>query len=63
MGGVIDWVALMRLGMERLRLCPDQFWALTPVELMLMAGVDPGGTPIMTRARLNALCAQFPDKK
>jgi len=58
---VIDWGNLMRIGLTHLRLLPDQFWSLTPVELMLMAGIEPGGTPTMTRARLDDLCAQFPD--
>ena len=35
-----DWPALMRLGLGQLRLAPDQFWALTPAELTLMAGLD-----------------------
>ena len=25
-----DWPALMRLGLNGLRLTPDRFWALTP---------------------------------
>ncbi len=58
---MIDWGQLMRIGLTHLRLLPDQFWALTPVELMLMAGINPGETPRMTRSKLDALCAQFPD--
>jgi uncharacterized phage protein (TIGR02216 family) len=58
---VIDWPGLLRLGLFQLRLLPDQFWTLTPVELMLMAGISPGNTPMMTRARLDTLCAAFPD--
>lgn len=58
---MIDWAGLMRLGLSQLRLAPDQFWGLTPVELMMMAGVSAGVTPTLTRARLDALCAQFPD--
>ncbi|MEM9851655.1 MAG: rcc01693 family protein [Pseudomonadota bacterium] len=63
MSGRIDWPGLMALGLGRLGLTPDQFWALTPVELMLMAGVRPGGDLAMTRARLDALAAEFPDKE
>ncbi|WGI20833.1 rcc01693 family protein [Amylibacter sp. IMCC11727] len=58
---MIDWIALMRIGMTHLRLQPHEFWALTPVELMVMAGMEPGATPTMTRASLDTLCAQFPD--
>lgn len=58
---MIDWAGLMRIGLTHLRLLPEQFWQLTPVELMLMAGMEPGATPTMTRTRLDALCAQFPD--
>jgi uncharacterized phage protein (TIGR02216 family) len=52
----------MRAGLLGLRLTPAEFWALSPVELMLMLGVDPGGAP-MGRARLMDLAAQFPDRK
>lgn len=58
---MIDWIALMRIGMTHLQLKPNDFWALTPVELIVMAGMEPGATPTMTRARLDALCAKFPD--
>lgn len=50
----------MRAGMGRLGLGPREFWALTPAELMLMLGLDGGAAPL-TRARLDALAAQFPD--
>jgi uncharacterized phage protein (TIGR02216 family) len=59
---MINWASLMRIGLTHLRLLPDQFWQLTPVELMLMAGLEPGTTPTMTRARLDDLCAQYPDR-
>lgn len=56
-----DWPALMRLGLGQLRLPPDQFWALTPAELALMAGLD--GRRIMDRAGLSELMAKYPDEK
>lgn len=56
-----DWPALMRLGLGQLRLTPDQFWALTPAELALMAGLD--GAQIMDRTGLAALMAIYPDKE
>jgi len=34
----LDWPGLMRAGLHGLRLTPAQFWALTPVELMIMLG-------------------------
>ena len=43
-----------------LRLTPDQFWALTPAELMLMLGRGAGAAP-MGRARLDEMLAAFPD--
>ncbi|MGL4414683.1 rcc01693 family protein [Roseinatronobacter monicus] len=56
----LDWPALMRLGLRELHLRPRDFWALTPVELMIMAGLE--GTPgPLTRARLNELAARYPD--
>lgn len=59
----LDWPGLMQAGLGRLGLKPWEFWALTPVELALMLGIDlaaaaPGG---MNRARLDELLARFPD--
>jgi uncharacterized phage protein (TIGR02216 family) len=56
----LDWPALMRLGLRDLRLCPRDFWALTPAELMLMAGLETAHAPL-TRARLMDLAARYPD--
>lgn len=58
----LDWPALMRLGLRDLRLHPHDFWALTPVELMLMAGLEAAPGPF-TRARLDELAARYPDTK
>ena len=60
---MIDWTALMRLGLHGLRLTPDQFWALTPAELSLMAGLDPRAVPAMARDRLAELSALYPDER
>ncbi|MFT7595410.1 MAG: putative phage protein (TIGR02216 family) [Paracoccaceae bacterium] len=56
-----DWPALMRAGMQGLRLTPDQFWRLTPAELRLMLGQGGVDAP-MGRAGLDALQAAYPDK-
>jgi uncharacterized phage protein (TIGR02216 family) len=56
----IAWGGLMRLGMVELRLAPEVFWGLTPVELMLLAGIGPGRAA-MTRAGLEELLTRFPD--
>lgn len=55
-----DWPGMMRAGMTGLRLTPDQFWALTPAELMLMLGQGAGPVP-MGRSRLEEMLAAFPD--
>lgn len=55
-----DWPALMRLGLNGLRLPPDRFWALTPAELMVMLGKDGTGAPL-GRHRLEELARAFPD--
>ena len=55
-----NWPALMHAGLYRLGLRPDQFWALTPAELLVMLGVDPKAGP-MGRARLDDLLRAFPD--
>ncbi len=56
----LDWPGMMRAGMTGLRLTPDQFWALTPAELMVMLGRGATATP-MGRARLEEMLAAFPD--
>jgi uncharacterized phage protein (TIGR02216 family) len=61
MSNRLDWPALLRLGLRDLRLHPRDFWALTPAELMLMAGLDTAHAPL-TRARLAELAARFPDR-
>jgi len=55
-----DWPGLMRAGLLGLRLRPDEFWALTPAELLLMLGHGSGAAPL-TRARLDELARAFPD--
>lgn len=57
----MDWPGLMRAGLVGLRLTPAQFWALTPVELLMMLGLEGGEAP-MARARLDQLAAMYPDK-
>ncbi|WP_299145022.1 rcc01693 family protein [uncultured Tateyamaria sp.] len=57
----LDWPALMRAGMQGLRLTPDAFWALTPAELQVMLG-DPGKSAPLLSNGLEALMAAWPDK-
>ncbi|MCC5963575.1 MAG: phage tail assembly chaperone [Rhodobacteraceae bacterium] len=61
-GAPLDWPALMRLGLRDLRLQPRDFWALTPAELMIMAGLTTAPAAL-TRARLDQLAARYPDSK
>jgi len=56
----MNWHALLRAGLGRLGLEPRVFWGLTPLELALMLGVEPGPAAF-TRARLAEICAAFPD--
>jgi uncharacterized phage protein (TIGR02216 family) len=56
-----DWPGLMRVGMGALGLRPDQFWRLTPAELVLMLG-DPAGAAPLDRARLMELVRVWPDE-
>lgn len=57
-----DWPGLMRLGLNGLGLRPDEFWALTPAELMVMLG-QAGGPKPLDKARLEQLAQAFPDLK
>ncbi|WP_199262156.1 phage tail assembly chaperone [Paracoccus binzhouensis] len=67
MSGGLDWPGLLRMGLGPARqgglgLTPGQFWALTPAELALMLGVEPGRGGAMTRDRLAELAARYPDR-
>lgn len=55
-----DWAGLMKLGLRGLGLRPQEFWALTPAELMVMLGRDGGDGPL-GRSRLEELARAFPD--
>lgn len=57
----LDWPGLMRAGLRGLSLKPAEFWALTPVELMVMLGREGGQAAALTRDRFEALLADFPD--
>ena len=57
----MDWGGLLRRGLLELRLKPAEFWALTPVELMVMVGLE-GAAPPLTRARMAELAEAFPDR-
>ncbi|MEM8582065.1 MAG: rcc01693 family protein [Pseudomonadota bacterium] len=57
-----DWPGLMRVGFKGLGLRPAEFWALTPVELMLLMGMDQSAEAPMGRARLEELIRAFPDR-
>jgi uncharacterized phage protein (TIGR02216 family) len=57
---LIDWPGLMRVALGDLRLTPEVFWRLSPIELKLMLGAELAQPPL-TRARLDALAAAFPD--
>lgn len=61
MAGGFDWPALMRAGMQGLRLTPDAFWRLTPAELRLMLGQG-GARAALGRKGLEALLAAYPDR-
>lgn len=55
-----DWPGLMRAGLRHLGLSPTDFWALSPVELMLKLGME-SGPAVMARSRLEELARAYPD--
>ncbi|MCH8951367.1 MAG: phage tail assembly chaperone [Proteobacteria bacterium] len=66
-GEALAWTELMRLGLGALRLAPEVFWAMTPVELQRAlegAGILAvgGAGSWMERAALEGLMARFPDQ-
>lgn len=56
----LDWAGLLRAGLRELGLTPDQFWRLTPAELLIMLGREEQQAPL-TRAGLEDLARRFPD--
>ena len=59
-GDLMDWEGLMRLGLQQMGLKPIDFWALTPHELQVMAGLSTI-SPRMGRDRLAELVRVYPD--
>jgi len=61
--GRVDWRALMAVGLGALRLAPDVFWAMTPVELA--AALEGAGLvrrpSAPSRRTVLDLMARFPD--
>ena len=57
----LDWAGLMRSGMHGLGLAPEVVWRLSPAELALMLGVEPGSVS-MDRAKLEAMARAWPDR-
>ncbi len=58
----MDWAGLLRLGLRELGLAPETFWKLTPIEFVVMLGLE-AGRPALTRDRLNELANAYPDIK
>ncbi|MDW4496812.1 phage tail assembly chaperone [Sulfitobacter sp. D35] len=56
----LAWADLLRIGLQRLRLSPEDFWALTPAELQLMLGSPSRSGPLLSTG-LVALMALYPD--
>lgn len=56
-----DWAAMLRAAMQGLRLRPQDFWALTPIEFLMMLGLESGGAGALSRDRLAELSAKYPD--
>ena len=59
-----DWAQLMRLGLGALRLSPEAFWEMTPVEFARAlegAGLARPAGASLTRSGLERLMAAYPD--
>nr|WP_272210655.1 rcc01693 family protein [Marinicella sp. W31]MDC2876556.1 phage tail assembly chaperone [Marinicella sp. W31] len=53
---------MLHTGLCLLRLQPDDFWALSPVEFASMTGTFAPAAPYPTRAGLEDLMMRYPDK-
>lgn len=58
----LDWSSLLRAGLGQLRLRPEEFWNLTPIEFLLLTG-NLGAAPPTTRDTLERLSRAFPDER
>jgi uncharacterized phage protein (TIGR02216 family) len=58
----IDWTTLIGVGVGRLGLAPDAFWAMSPVELRAALGGFRSGAEPLGRDALEALMAAHPDR-
>ena len=58
----LDWPGLLRAGCRDLGMTPEQFWRLTPVELLVLMGREGGAAPL-NRQRLDELSRAFPDER
>jgi uncharacterized phage protein (TIGR02216 family) len=60
------WTEAMRIGFGVLRLSPEDFWRMTPRELMAAASglysMTGHGKPL-SRARFDELLKRYPDKE
>ena len=55
------WPDLLRLGVLRLGLSPDEFWRLSLAEWRALTAAPPQDTPL-SRPDLEALLALYPDQ-
>ena len=62
-GNSFDWSGLVRLGLSQLGLKPHELWDLTPVELMIMAGLDVDNHAFLGRSAFERLASLYPDNK
>lgn len=60
-GGDRFWPAIQHLGLCLLRLSNETFWALTPGEILIMAGAGRPRMAGLQRRDLDALMAAYPD--
>ena len=56
----LDWAGILRSGFRNGGLRPQEVWALTPAELLLLIGSERGSVPL-GRGGLDSLLAHFPD--
>ncbi|QQM32662.1 phage tail assembly chaperone [Martelella lutilitoris] len=55
------WRSALHTGLCLLRLKPEDFWSLTPVEFAAMSGAFAPAGPYPTRAGLEEMMMRYPD--
>lgn len=58
----IDWPTIIHIGLFELKLKPHEFWACTPKEFLILAGLKQSDDTLSIKQSFATLKELFPDK-